>query len=150
MHPTSTLAVMPRMSYCRVEAGSVPAEWVEATVATTGQPTIVYFLSDGSPEDSLERGRPSAGDLATATGARVLTVACSPNGEPSLAAAVERGIAAYAWLLGEGSDLDLTAFTHDSTSAALVEAILVAARNRGLPLPEGDIWRVGRGLVRCT
>src|SRR5436190_24290670 len=33
--------------YCRVDANGVPAEWVEATVATTGQPTLIYFSGDG-------------------------------------------------------------------------------------------------------
>lgn len=116
------------VSSCRVDAGGVPAEWVEATVATEGQPTIVYLLSGGV--DALEQRRPSAGDLAVATGARVFTVACLPQGTPSSHAAVENGMAAYTWLLGEGCDLDVTVFTHDPMDAWLVDAILVTAVER--------------------
>lgn len=137
--PWPQLATAPKLSYCRVNAAGVPAEWVEATVATEGQPTIVYFVSGGYGVDALEQSRPAAGHLAVATGARVLTVACSYERQPSHAAAVERGIAAYAWLLGEGCDLHLTAVTHDPTGALLVEAILVGAGNHGLPVPAGRI-----------
>lgn len=128
------------MNYCLVDAGGVDAEWVEATVATECQPTVVFFLGCGYGMDSLERSRRSAGDLAVSTGARVLTVACSAPGEPLSRAAVEAGVAAYAWLIGEGCNLDLTAFTHDSSGAALVEAILLEAISDGLPVPAGGIW----------
>ena len=127
------------VSYCQVDAAGVPAEWVEATAAREGQPTIVYFLSASCCVGALDDSRLSAGELARATGARVLTVACLPEGEGIDAAAVERGIAAYAWLIGEGCNLDLTAFTHDPTGAPLMEAILVTARNDGLPLPTWGI-----------
>ena len=123
----------PIVSYCRVNAAGIAAEWVETTVATNGQPTIVYFVSDGYGGDALEQCRPTARHLALASGARVFTVDCSAQG--SRAVAVQRGIAAYAWLLGEGCDGDLTTFAHESTGASLVEALLMAAKREGLPLP---------------
>lgn len=128
----------PMLSHCRVDAGGVPAEWLEANVATASQRTIVCFLGGGYGVDALEQNRPSAGDLAVATGARVLTIACLAPDTPSLAAAVKNGVTAYAWLLGEGCDVNLTAFTHDSVGASLLEGILVAARSRGLPVPAGE------------
>jgi hypothetical protein len=77
------------LTLCPVDAGGVPAEWVEATVATDRQPTVVYF--------HLGDGRPAACDLALATGARVLSVPCPSGAGP--------GVAAYTWLLGEGVNL---------------------------------------------
>ena len=88
---------------------------------------------------AFDRNRPAAQELAVATGARVLTVACSPEGAPSHDAAVERGLAAYAWLLCEGCEVDLTAFTDNLAGAVLAQAILVAAARQGLPAPAGGI-----------
>jgi len=123
------------ISHCRVDAAGVAAEWVEATAATETQPTIVYFLGSADGPGALERSRRLAGELAVNTRARVLTVACSSRGEASSTAAVEAGVAAYAWLLGEGCDPESTVFTHDATSAPLVAAILLAAGKDGLPVP---------------
>lgn len=127
----------PIVSCCQVDAAGVPAEWVEATVATHGQRTFVYFLRDGDRPGALTRSRPSAESFAVATGARVLTVACSSPRQTSQAAAIEDGLAAYAWLIGEGCDPLSTAFIDDSTGAELAEAVLVAAKNQGLPVPAG-------------
>lgn len=125
------------MSHCRVDAAGIPAEWVETAVASEGQPTIVYFVTDGSGADALERSRRSAHDLARADGARVLTVACRQERSRSSAAAVEAGLAAYGWLLREGCDVALTAFAEHSAGAGIAEAVLAAAGSRGLPLPAG-------------
>ena len=145
----------PRVSCWRVDPAGVPAEWVESTVATEGQLTLVYFVKGGYGVEALQRNRPSARDIAVVTGARVLTVACSQRGKPSDIAAVNRGLNAYAWLLSEGCDVDQTAFTHDANGAALAESILVVARNQGLPVPAGGIWpcrprsrSLGRGVQR--
>jgi acetyl esterase/lipase len=126
---------LPRVSYCRVDADGVPAEWVEATPAAEGQATFVYFQCGGCGGDPFEESRRPTGDLAVSTGARVLEVACLSGGTLSPTSPVERGVAAYAWLLGEGCDVDSTAFTHEAGAAALADAILLAARNRGLPVP---------------
>jgi hypothetical protein len=69
-------------------------------------------------------------------------VDCSSNGRRSQAVAVEKGIAAYAWLLGEGCDVGKTVFSQVSTGVGLVAPILLVATNRGLPIPAG-IWHGG-------
>ena len=101
--------------------------------AAVGQATLVYFLSDGH-RDSLHRSRPIGERLAAVTGARVLTVAC-PVGCAGYPAAVEAGLTAFTWLLGEGCDVGLTAFVTDHSNDELVVDILIAAANRGLPIP---------------
>ena len=135
---------MQGVSYCKVDAAGTLAEWAETTVATVDQLTIVYFVGGECGTDALdEKSRQSAGALAAATGARVLTAACSSHGgRLSHTVAVERGLAAYVWLLGEGCDPELTAFVYDSGDAALVEAILVATEREGLPVPAGGVWPV--------
>ena len=129
---------LPPVSYCRVDADGVPAEWVEATPAAEGQATFVYFQCGGCGGcggDPFEQSRRPAGDIAESTGARVLEVACVSGAPFSPLSPVERGVAAYAWLIGEGCDVDSTAFTHEGGAASLADAILLAARDRGLPIP---------------
>ena len=132
------------VSHCRVDASGVPAEWVEATVATAGQPTLVYFHGHGSGRDALTVGRRLAANLALATGARVFSVGCRLAREQSQAAAIEDGVAAYVWLLGEGCDLDTTAFISDFSSGARAVGVLRSARDGGLPLPAAGVWCCSR------
>ena len=120
--------MIPPASYCRVDAGGVPAEWVEITPATEGQPTLVLFLDLPCDPDPLETGRLRAGRLAATTRARVITVACRGT--------VERAVAAYAWLLREGCDPETTSFVCDSDDASLLPAILGTVRAAALPPPK--------------
>lgn len=126
---------LPIAHHARVECRGVLAEWVEVTVATEGQPTFVYFGAGRCRGDVLEQNRPFAGRLATVTAARVLSVACWPVSEQFRWGAVEQGLTAYRWLLGEGCDLESTAFAAGPTDAELVTDILRAARARSIPLP---------------
>jgi acetyl esterase/lipase len=123
-------------SHCRVNAGGVPAEWVEATLASTDQQTLVYFVDGVDPAACVERIRGVAQDLAVETGARVLTIGCRRGPEHPHPTAIEDGVAAYTWLLQEGCNLKRTAFVQDSTNTDLVAAILRAARrpSAGYPL----------------
>jgi monoterpene epsilon-lactone hydrolase len=123
-----------------VDSGGVPAEWVEATVATTGQPTLVYFHGSHDGRGCLAGGRAPAADLAAATGARVLSVGCRLAGGNTRSSAVEDGVAAYAWLLNEGCDVDTTAFIGDPVGAARAVGVLLAARGQGLPVPALAAW----------
>jgi hypothetical protein len=120
------------VSLCAVNAGGVPAQWVEITEAWIGQMTFLCF----EPQPHGWRSPPAAHTFATmlamATGARVLTVGC--RSQPSRQA-VEDSVAAYAWLLEEGVDLRRTAFVDDPDGAGLTLAVLLAARNHRLPMP---------------
>ena len=109
------------LSVVPVDAAGVPAEWVEATVATRGQRTVVWFLSGGT--DHLQRVRRRIGAFAAATGARVLTIGCGSDSDPSDAIAIERGLVAYRWLLGEGTDPDGTTSMADPADGWLCKAI---------------------------
>ena len=119
----------PGVSHYRVDADGVSAEWVEAEVATLGQPTIVYFHGSRFASGSLEKVRPQAAELAIITGARVLSVeSCT----------VEDGLTAYVWLLREGLDRQTTIFLGPPGNGRLPSAVLLAAAALGLPLPAGS------------
>ena len=141
------------LSVVLVDAGGVPAEWVEATVATGGQPTVVWFFSGGT--DDLQRVRGRIGALAAATGARVLTVACGSDRDPPDAIAIERGLVAYLWLLGEGTDPDATTLRADPTDRWLSEAITASISRQGTVLaasgkPVRTPWEWGRAPSSTT
>jgi hypothetical protein len=108
---------------CAVNANGVRAEWIEATVATDGQPTVVLFHDGRSCDETVEH---HAEAIATGTGARVLCVECVTESD---------GVIAYAWLLEEGLDLNTTSFSAGACDRGLAAAVRRAARARGLPVP---------------
>lgn len=116
-----------RPSRWAVNAGGVPAEWIEVRAATVGQQTLVCF--PGPEADGMRM----ATDLALRTGARVLVVPGS---------SVADGVAAWAWLLGEGCDTASTAFVGTTAGSVRAFDVLAEAQRRGLALPEGGVWTV--------
>ena len=117
---------------CGVDAGGIPGEWVEVTVATPGQATFLHFSSGRSGVEALMAGRELACEVAIATGARVFSVGCRRAG-------VQDGVTAYAWLLGEGLDLHTSCFIMDPAGNGLARAVAMAARACGLPIPPPEI-----------
>lgn len=127
------------VSICRVDAGGIPAEWVESTVATAGQATFVHFSEGGSGDEGLRIARGTVRALTLATGARVFSVGCRLGPAHRQEAAVEDGLTAYAWLLEEGLDLQTSAFIAGETPRSVAGGVLAAATHRGLPPPTGAI-----------
>lgn len=113
-----------RQSRWPVDAGGVPAEWIEVAPATIGQQTLVCFPG---PEDGVR----TATSLAVRTGARVLVVGdCS----------VDDGVTAWAWLLNEGCDTTTTSFVGTTAGSVLAFDVLAETQKRGLAPPAGGVW----------
>ena len=129
------LCAVDVVDVCRVDASGVPAEWVEATVATPGQATFVHFSTGPSGVEALTAGRELAREAAMASGARVFSVGCRSEPGGFEVAAVEDGVTAYVWLLGEGLDLEASCFILDPAGGGLACAVAAAAKARGLPVP---------------
>jgi len=128
--------------YCSVDADGVPAQWVEATVATCSQPTYVYFRSLGQEQPGLPPNDWPPAHLALSTGARVLSVGWRLSSDDSLTTAIRDGLTAYRWLLGEGCDLTTTILMRDADTAPIVDAVISVSQDDRLPLP-----RVATDLV---
>ncbi len=146
-----TLRPSLRETWCPVDAGGALAEWVEATVATPGQPTVVHFVVGG--RDTLDQVRPGAATRAFTTGARVLVVACGQRTEDGEATQIDRAVRAYAWLVGEGCDVTSTVFSADPSDERLPWKVYDAVRSRGLPRPAGVVSEInssGRGGARAA
>jgi len=126
-------SLSPHITSCRLRAGGSVAEWIECTAASEEQATIVHFV--GGDVHALECARPVAARWAILTGARVLLVACRHRQEEDHATAVERGAAAYTWLVREGCDADNTMFTADATDEDLMIDIFDAVGAQSAPVP---------------
>lgn len=128
-----------QVSRCPVDAGGVPAEWIEAAVATDGQPTLVYFPGPG--DAAAAAAALLAARLAISTGARVLVVGCRPTSR-SRRAVAEDGAAAWRWLLGEGCDLSTTAFVTSLGDDARAVDVYLDAQTRISDHPTAGVWWV--------
>lgn len=115
-----------------VDAGGVPGEWVAAPGAS-GSSTILYLHGGAYTICSPRTHRSITSGLSARTGARVLAADYRLAPENPFPAAVDDALAAYRFLLENGSSPVVVA--GDSAGGGLTIALLVAARDAGLPLP---------------
>jgi acetyl esterase len=123
-------------------AGALPlrsyrSEKVEAS-------SILLFIHGGGwMVGSIEAYDPVAGNLCVETGARVLSLGYRLAPEAPFPAAVEDVLAAYAWIGAEKAAGRLPALpvfvAGDSAGGNLSAILCLAARDRGLPTPAGQI-----------
>ena len=117
-----------------VDAGGVPAEWINAPDADAGH-VILYLHGGGYCIGSLNTHRNMAARVSAATGSFVLLADYRLAPEHPHPAAVDDGVEVYRWLLQHGSDPTRMAIMGDSAGGGLVVATLLALRDRGEPLP---------------
>lgn len=127
------------VSCSMVDAGGVRAEWVDPPTVASPAPTLLYFHGGGYGMGSINTIRPLVSQLAVATSARVLSVDYRLAPEHPCPAAVDDAVAAYRWLLDQGTDPATVAFGGDSAGGGLTVAALVAAKAQGLPMPAAGV-----------
>jgi epsilon-lactone hydrolase len=120
-----------------VNAGGVNSLVVSAEPAEP--PTIILLHGGGFVLGSAFGYRPFAGALGSAAGAGVLVPDFRLAPEHPHPAALDDALAAYAWLLEQGVDPGSVAICGDSAGGGLAMALLLALKDRGLPLPGGGI-----------
>ncbi|WP_052424538.1 alpha/beta hydrolase [Streptomyces fulvoviolaceus] len=96
---------------------------------------LLHFHGGGYRAGAPELSRPLAGHLARRVGAEVTVPPYRLAPVHPFPAAVEDGLAAYAALLGRGFAPERTAVVGESAGGGLALAVLVAAREAGLPMP---------------
>ncbi|MDE0204493.1 MAG: alpha/beta hydrolase [Candidatus Tectomicrobia bacterium] len=135
----SKLPLTPEFTLNRVDAGGVPAAWVEAPGADPGR-VVLYLHGGGYVIGSIDTHRELAGRLSQASGARVLIIDYRLAPEHPYPAAVEDAAAAYRWLLaGGGATPDRTVIAGDSAGGGLTVATMLALRDAGDPLPAAGV-----------
>jgi epsilon-lactone hydrolase len=136
---TARMPLAAGVTCSAVDAGGVPAEWVDPPEVTSPAPTLLYFHGGGYGMGSVNTIRPLVSQLAVATSARVLSVDYRLAPEHACPAAVEDAVSAYRWLVDQGTDPAAVALGGDSAGGGLTVAALLAAKEGGLPMPAAGV-----------
>lgn len=123
-----------------VLAGTVSAEWVGVAPDATPTNTAIFHLHGGGyTMGSLATARLLASLLSLYTQTPVLSVDYRLAPEHPFPSAVEDALAAYTWLLEQGTARQRIVFAGDSAGGGLALATMVSLRDKGLPLPAGAV-----------
>lgn len=122
------------VTYAEVDAGGIPALWC-TPVGCTEDRVIVYTHGGGYVVGSMHTHRKLAGHLARAVGCRALVIDYRRAPEHPHPAPVEDAVTAYRWLLDQGIEPGHIATCGDSAGGGMCTAMVLAARDQGLPLP---------------
>jgi epsilon-lactone hydrolase len=134
----SMAGVLPLLDGATVETvdvDGVPSEWVRPAAVAVSDACILYLHGGGYVIGSCNTHRPLASHLATRAGLPVLLVDYRLGPEHVFPAAVDDAITAYTWLLAQGFEPGRIVIAGDSAGGGLTLAMLLALRDRGLPLP---------------
>lgn len=122
----------------RVTAGTAPATWVD--VAGARRDRVVLYLHGGAFVAETPRFHGALlARICREVGARGLMPGYRLAPEHRYPAALDDCIAAYRWLLGQGIEASCIIVAGDSAGGNLTLALLLRARDEGLPLPAGAV-----------
>ena len=132
--------------FTQVDDGGVRGEWVapahatkdgagDAVEAAAGAGVILYLHGGGYVSCSPATHRPITAALARLTGSRVFSADYRLAPEHRYPAALDDSVAAYRWLLARGGRVASVSVAGDSAGGGLALALLLRARDEGLPTP---------------
>jgi acetyl esterase/lipase len=119
------------------QIGPIKGEWVK--LATPTDRLILYFHGGGYIAGSPETHRALIARLALAAEANAFVPAYRLAPEFAFPAAVRDGIDSYRHLVTRGIDPRSMVVAGDGSGGGLAFAVLLAARNAGLPLPAAGV-----------
>lgn len=126
------------VSFETVEAAGMAAEWATPQHVVPGR--VLLYLHGGAYLVGGPRGYHGlVGAFARDLRARALVPDYRLAPEAPFPAAIQDGVAAYRWLLGQGVDAGDIVVAGDSAGGAMAVSVLVAAREEGLPMPAASI-----------
>lgn len=120
----------------RTGGGLCSAEWLSAA---NPQRTVLYFHGGGYFFCGLDTHRPVCAYLALSAQAKVLSVDYRLAPEHVFPAAVDDALAWWKELLDQGFQPSDVVFAGDSAGGGLALACMLAAREKGLPMPAGAV-----------
>lgn len=118
-------------------ARAEPPSVVACAAPARGHAVILYFHGGGYRMGSAWASRSFASHLAAVCGAEVLVVDYRLAPEHPFPAAVDDAVTAYRWLLERPTRPEHVVVVGDSAGGGLGAALLLRARDEGLPLPAG-------------
>jgi acetyl esterase/lipase len=116
------------------QINQIEAEWATAPGADPSR-AILYIHGGGYISGSLLSHRGLATEAGRAAGARVLTLAYRRAPENPFPAAVADVVDAYRFMLDQGLSPGRIAVAGDRAGGGLTLALMIAARERALPVP---------------
>jgi monoterpene epsilon-lactone hydrolase len=119
----------------QVSAGGIDGEWIVPSGAPRNK-AVLYFHGGGFRIGSVTSHRDLIARIADASGCRVLAINYRLAPEHRFPAALDDALIAYQHLRDQGLGSADIAFVGDSAGGNLVVAAMLAARDRGLPLPD--------------
>jgi len=120
------------------QIGPIKGEWLKLGAATSDR-LILYFHGGGYIAGSPETHRPLIARLCLASDANAFVPAYRLAPEFVFPAAVRDGIDAYRHLITKGIDPQSMVVAGDGSGGGLAFAVLLAARNAGLPMPAAGV-----------
>ncbi len=139
-----------------VDEHGIRGEWVEWLVdAGASQRTVYYLHGGGYVACSSRTHRGLTTHLSRAASARVFSLDYARAPEHKFPVALEDAVSGYQWLLESGEQPGNIIIGGDSAGGGLAAALLIALRDRELPLPAGafllspwtDLAATGRSLI---
>ncbi len=130
-------ALPPEIDLQPARAGGVPA--LRVSPPSRQPPTLLYLHGGGYVLGSAFGYRHLVGALAAAADATALIPDYRLAPEHPFPAALDDALAAYGWLLDGGTPPGEVTVAGDSSGAGLVLSLLLALRQRGLPLPRNAL-----------
>ncbi len=121
-----------------VDAGGVPSAWIVPAEVHPGR-VILYAHGGSYNSGSITSHIPLTTNIALAARARLLAIDYRLAPEHPYPAAMEDALSAYRWLLGEGVSPHQMVVAGDSAGGGLVLALLLALRDKGLPIPAAGV-----------
>ena len=129
--------------------GGVPARW-STTPGASKERVLLYLHGGGYLLGSSLGYRPLFSALARDAGARGLALDYRLAPESPFPAAVEDAVSGYRGLLAQGIAPGAIAIAGDSAGGGLTVAMLVAARDAGLPMPAAAVAISPWADLECT
>jgi acetyl esterase/lipase len=126
----------------RLDVGGVPCEWLLAKGADPDR-RLLYIHGGGWTAGGLDSHRPLSARISAATGCAVLAVDYRLAPEHPFPAGLDDCIATYRWLRENGPNGAAPArslfVAGDSAGGNLTLVLLLASKQRGLPLPNAAV-----------
>ena len=127
-----------RTKWRPVAANDVPCEWIDAPGVRRDK-VFLFIHGGGYYRGSVAISRATAANIGVATNARCLSVDYRLAPEHPYPAAIDDCLAAYRWLLDEGIAATNVVVGGVSAGGGLTLALLIGARDAGLPLPAAAV-----------
>jgi monoterpene epsilon-lactone hydrolase len=126
--------IAPDVRIESAEVSGIAAEW-SSTLDADPACAILFLHGGGYVSGSLISHRPLATEMGRVAKARTLALAYRLAPEYPFPAALEDALAGYRFLLSSGIDPRHIAVAGDSAGGGLTAALMVSARDAGLPQP---------------